>query len=435
MYAPTSSFQPWSSTFCGDRVAQLPPARARSRPCRSRQLDRPVDGQPAHDLRVHVVPRRAAAPPRCRGPARASAARPPRPSPPSAATSASATAARSATRRDQVGDRAEHVELDLAVGGVADPHRPGAGVPGQRVDHGLGAELVAVDRVQRVQPLRVPAGALDAPAAPSAAAPRPPRASRGRPAPGRSSRRRAASSTGSPSCGRRRSPRAATWSPRPGSRRSARGTARAGSARCAAPARGRPAGSCSERGPVPPARLGAPPAARRAGTGCGVELVGAEPQLEHDAAAGRRPGRPRRGRSSLPPSAMISHSTPGEYSAIGSAGAEHQQARRRAAAAGSAPARTPAAARTRSRARHVAGQHPDQRVARSRCPARRLVEPVGDGQARPAGLHGHRAAAGSAGRAAGRRAPGATVKCPAGGAAEQVGEERRASPAAGGTAR
>ena len=64
--------------------------------------------------------------------------------------------------RDQVGDRAEDVELELVVGEVADPDRPGAGVPGQGVDDRLGAQLVAVDGVERVQPLRVPAGALDA---------------------------------------------------------------------------------------------------------------------------------------------------------------------------------------------------------------------------------------------------------------------------------
>ena len=40
----------------------------------------------------------------------------------------------------QVGHRAEHVELHLAVGGVADPHRAGAGVAGQRLDDRLRAE-------------------------------------------------------------------------------------------------------------------------------------------------------------------------------------------------------------------------------------------------------------------------------------------------------
>ena len=39
---------------------------------------------------------------------------------------------------------------------------PGAGVAGQRVDDRLGAELEPVDGVERVQPLRVAAGALDA---------------------------------------------------------------------------------------------------------------------------------------------------------------------------------------------------------------------------------------------------------------------------------
>ena len=71
-------------------------------------------------------------------------------------------AARVGDGGDQVGDRAEDVELDLAVGRVADPDRPRAGVAGQGVDDGLGPELEPVDRVERVQPLRVAAGALDA---------------------------------------------------------------------------------------------------------------------------------------------------------------------------------------------------------------------------------------------------------------------------------
>ena len=50
---------------------------------------------------------------------------------------------------NEVGDRPEDVELELAVGGVADAYRPGAGVAGQGVDDRLGAEVVAVAVVGR----------------------------------------------------------------------------------------------------------------------------------------------------------------------------------------------------------------------------------------------------------------------------------------------
>ena len=51
--------------------------------------------------------------------------------------------------------RAEDVELDLALGGVADPHRPAAGVARQFGDVGLGREMATGDEVQRVQALGV----------------------------------------------------------------------------------------------------------------------------------------------------------------------------------------------------------------------------------------------------------------------------------------
>ena len=129
-------------------------------------LERAVDGEPAHDLGVDVVARR-------------------QPGLPDAVVGlVPATrdglhhrlddapvlvlhrAARGRDGGDEVGDRAEDVELDLAVGGVADAHRPRAGVAGQRLDDGLGAELEPFDGVERVQPLRVAAGARDAPVDP-----------------------------------------------------------------------------------------------------------------------------------------------------------------------------------------------------------------------------------------------------------------------------
>ena len=75
-----SSCQPCSSTFSAIWSRSSRPLRAGPRRRAARTtLQRPVDGQPAHDLGVDVVPRRAGGPPRCRGRARASAARPPRP--------------------------------------------------------------------------------------------------------------------------------------------------------------------------------------------------------------------------------------------------------------------------------------------------------------------------------------------------------------------
>ena len=239
----------------------------------------------------------AGGPPRCRGRARASGARPPRPSPRATRQSSLRTEPRAfGDGGEQVGDRAEDVELDLPVGGVADADRPGAGVPGQRVDDGLGPELEPVDRVERVQPLRVPVGAVDARRPPSAGAPRPPPASRGRPGRARSSPRRAASSTGSPSCGRRRAPRAARWSPRRGSSRSAawqspRSVSALRSTVLRSPS---PAAAAS-----PPSRATAArpaPAGRRSAPDGGSRFVGAEAQLDRDPSAVRRRGRRRRGR-------------------------------------------------------------------------------------------------------------------------------------------
>ena len=67
---------------------------------------------------------------------------------------------------DEVGDRAEDVELDLAVGCIADADRPRAGIAGQRLDHGLGPEFEPFDGVEGMQPLRMTARAHDAPVDP-----------------------------------------------------------------------------------------------------------------------------------------------------------------------------------------------------------------------------------------------------------------------------
>ena len=194
---------------------------------------------------------------------------------------------------DEIGDRPEDVELDLAVGGVADAHRPRPGIAGQRLDHGLRA------RARAPRPCRAGAGAPGGrPCArctrrPSAGTPRPRRASRGRRARAPSSRRRAASSSGSPSCARRRAPRGATSSPRRGSSRSGRGRARAGSARCARRPSWRVAGSRSPADPVEPRLLG-PRLAIVDRVGMGADVVGVEAQLERHRARRRPRDRPRR---------------------------------------------------------------------------------------------------------------------------------------------
>ena len=197
---------------------------------------------------------------------------------------------------EQVGDRAEDVELDLPVGRVADAHRPGAGVAGQRVDDRLRAELEPVDGVERVQPLRVAAGALDAAVDPAQERLGLVAASRGRPAPARSSRRRAASSSGSPSCGRRRAPRAATSSPRRGSspvgwwhRPRSVSALRSTWSRAV---RGQP----QARRPVAPRLLGRAPAARRSAPGAGSRLVRSRSGARARPCRRRRRGRRRRGR-------------------------------------------------------------------------------------------------------------------------------------------
>ena len=150
-----------------DPVAQLQPLRALAPPVLADQLHRPVHGQPAHHLGVHVVPRRQPGLPQpVVGfvPAAFDGGDHRLDDPPLLVAH---RAAHLGHARDQVGDRPEHIELQLAVGGVADAHRPRPGVPGQRVDDRLGAQVVPVHRVQRVQPLRVPAGALDAPVHPA----------------------------------------------------------------------------------------------------------------------------------------------------------------------------------------------------------------------------------------------------------------------------
>ena len=265
-----------------------------------------------------------------------------------------------------------------------------------------GAELVAVDRVQRVQPLGVPAGALDAAVDPAQQRLGLRAASRGRPGPARSSPRRAASSSGSPSCGPRRAPRAATWSPRPGSRRSARGTGRAASARCAATRSRASTGRLQRRRPSPASAARRRAAARRRRSPVVLEAVRAEAQLQQAPAAGGGRGRPRRGRVSCPPS-----STDRPTRRRGSRARSARSSRARAGPSPSGWSRIgtwPNSGRgaNSSRARPVPVS--TRTSVESPGASRGRVEPVGDGQPGPAGLDGHRARAGSAGPAAGRPA-------------------------------
>ena len=54
---------------------------------------------------------------------------------------------------DQLGNRPEHVELNLPASGVAHPHRTRAGIAGQFGDLGFGPDLVAGHGIERHQPL------------------------------------------------------------------------------------------------------------------------------------------------------------------------------------------------------------------------------------------------------------------------------------------
>ena len=403
----TSSFQPCSSTFAAmGRAAPTHSARP-GRPCRSRQPQRPVDRHPAHHLasrRGAAAGRRASQMPWSGSCQRRADRLHHRLHEQRDVVVRELAAARSASRAHQVGDRPEHVELHLAVRGVADAHRAGAGVAGQGLDHGLRAELAAVARC--TAGAAAPGGRRCCPRSrrSSAAAPRPPRWSRGRPAPARSAPRRAASSSGSPSCGRRRAP--------PGSddggggqdrRRSARGTGRAGSARCAAPVAGASRGQLQRRGPVRASGCSvAASRSARPSTAARVESCRSPAQLQH--AACRRRGEVDRGaRGRCRPSStivpfdagrvehhrLVASRAPRSPSPIGCSRIGTWPKSGRGANSTAAGPDRPASTRTSDRCR---------------CDCR--VEPVGHGQARPAGLDRHRAAAGSAGRAAGRRAPG-----------------------------
>ncbi len=52
---------------------------------------------------------------------------------------------------DAVHDRAQDVELDLVVGGVADPNGPASAIAGEIIELGLGRLLVPVHRVEDLQ--------------------------------------------------------------------------------------------------------------------------------------------------------------------------------------------------------------------------------------------------------------------------------------------
>ena len=67
---------------------------------------------------------------------------------------------------DEFEHRAEDIELDLVVGGVADAHRTRAGVARQLLDGGLGRQRRAVDGVKRREALGADLGGLDDPEEP-----------------------------------------------------------------------------------------------------------------------------------------------------------------------------------------------------------------------------------------------------------------------------
>ena len=118
---------------------------------------------------------------------------------------------------------AEHVGLPLVDRAVADPHRPRAGVAGQVVERRARAARGAPSTAYMI--CRSCGVAGDGAQQPVAPQPGLLGVAARRAAPRGSARRRAASSSGSPSCARRRSPRAATWSAPRRCRRCRRGSA------------------------------------------------------------------------------------------------------------------------------------------------------------------------------------------------------------------
>ena len=72
--------------------------------------------------------------------------------------SADSASPRSSRTVHQIDDWAEDIELDLAVGGVADPNRSAAAVAGKIGDLGLRGKVAAGHVVERGQPLRVGPG-------------------------------------------------------------------------------------------------------------------------------------------------------------------------------------------------------------------------------------------------------------------------------------
>ena len=252
-------------------------------------------------------------------------------------------------------------------------------------------------------------------------------ASRGRPAPARSSRRRAASSSGSPSCARRRSPRAATWWPRRGSSRSAGGTAprrvsalRSTRSRATVGSRSEAAHSrhgclglracrCAHRCRARASRLWrtaaqlqhAPPADRvQVDLGAGRVVAALVDDLPLHA------GRVQRDRL---------------------VGAEHQQPVAERLELDVDLAELGAGGELDA-GPDGAGQHPDQR-GRSDVgvvPVGAAVQPVGDGQPGPAGLHRHRAGPVALARAACRRPVGRAHREVAGRVAARAGAAKMA---------
>ena len=312
-------------------------------------------------------------------------------------------------RRQQVGDRAEDVELELVVGEVADPHRPGAGVAGQGVDDRLGAEFVPLDGVERVQPLRVPAGAFDDAVDP--AQERLGLAQRAEVDQGAGGHRRVAQPAvavvpvadaaellrqGGGGGGEDRAGRLVA---EPAQRqRAARDQVRG---RCwAAPA------SATQSRQGRSARL------CRSSTGSRgwFEAVRAEAQLQGERAAER--GEIDGGPGGLEAAVAVDlplHAGGVERDRF--AGAEHQQAvAERLQLHGDLPELRPR--RELQPDRGVAGEHPDQhRVAGAGGVGvggvdGRQIQPVGDGQPRPAGLHRHGVAPVALARAGCRRAAG-----------------------------
>ena len=138
----------------GDAIAQLAPLGSLAPEQPLGDAGAAVRSEPAHELRVHVVSRRATDLPDPM--VRLVPARRHRPDhaldePPVLRRERRVVVGE---QRDEVHDGTEHVQLDLVRREIADAHRATAAIPGEFADLRLRAEPLAAEAVERLQTLR-----------------------------------------------------------------------------------------------------------------------------------------------------------------------------------------------------------------------------------------------------------------------------------------